>query len=65
MRYFEAVLAHFGPQAVTLQLSEAESDKPALEAIENSVHRTAADRVREVRSWLSMSNDTISLLSWR
>jgi len=48
---FEAVITHFGPQAVELQLSEAEADKPALAAIRKNAE-PASGRVEQVRSWL-------------
>jgi hypothetical protein len=49
---FEAVIRHFGPLAVALQLSEAETDRTALEAIKNKLSAGQPARVSEVRSWL-------------
>jgi hypothetical protein len=47
---FEAVIRHFGPQAVALQLEEADRiDNKALEALKS---RIAPDRVEIVRRWL-------------
>src|SRR5437016_1661577 len=51
---FEAVIRHFGPQAVALQLDEAETDNTALQAMKNrpGPDQSAADRVVAIRSWL-------------
>lgn len=50
---FEAVIRHFGPQAVALQLSEAGIDRTALEATRNKLSAGhPATRISEVCSWL-------------
>jgi hypothetical protein len=53
---FETVLKHFGPQAVTLQLSEAKIDLLALQIIKNKPDRaqSSADRVAAIRNWLRL-----------
>jgi len=46
---FSAVIRHFGPEAVRLQLREAETlDGPALDSLRN---RNASDRATVLRSW--------------
>ena len=51
---FEAVIRHFGPKAVALQLDEVMEDSAALQAMKNrsSPDRSAADRVAAIRGWL-------------
>lgn len=46
---FGAVIRHFGPEAVQLQLRESETlDGPALNSLRN---RNASDRIEVLRSW--------------
>lgn len=46
---FKAVITHFGPHAVDLQVRENALDDKALQAVSN---RNAPDRIEAVRSWL-------------